>query len=239
MLKIGTRSLENDRGYIAINESIGKVVTLLENLISDVYPDISNYLTKSHKWLCEREITSPRNFTAEKINHIILQKFEAEFHEYLLIDTVMSTDTAVRYRQEFLNSLTLSRFPSHKLILKVGARIKLLRNHQSSNLCNDTRLQIKCLRDNMIEAIILTSPRAGEIVFIPRIPIIPTDLPFQFKRLPLSVKISFAITINKVQGQTIKFVGVDLRTKCFSYGQLYVRLSRTGSRAHQNNFNSC
>ena len=37
------------------------------------------------------------------------------------------------------------------------------------------------------------------------------------------------MTINKSQGQSVKFVGVDLRTPVFSYGHLYVALSRCTS----------
>ena len=33
---------------------------------------------------------------------------------------------------------------------------------------------------------------------------IPTDLPFSFKRLKFPVKVSFAVTINKAQGQTFR-----------------------------------
>ncbi|KIH67866.1 hypothetical protein ANCDUO_01802 [Ancylostoma duodenale] len=36
---------------------------------------------------------------------------------------------------------------------------------------------------NVIEATILTGKARGEEVFIPRIPMIPTDMPFDFKRL--------------------------------------------------------
>ena len=58
------------------------------------------------------------------------------------------------------------------------------------------------MRNNVIEATIFTRPAAGEIALITRIPMIPADLPFQFKRLQFSIKVSFAITINKAQGQT-------------------------------------
>ncbi|KAJ8584433.1 DNA repair and recombination protein PIF1 [Rhizopogon salebrosus TDB-379] len=34
------------------------------------------------------------------------------------------------------------------------------------------------------------------------------------------------MTINKAQGQSVKWVGLDLRTPVFSHGQLYVALSR-------------
>jgi ATP-dependent DNA helicase PIF1 len=59
--------------------------------------------------------------------------------------------------------------------------------------------------------------------------LIPTDLPFNFKRLQFPVRLAFAITINKSQGQSIKYCGVDLRSPCFSHGQLYVACSRVGS----------
>ena len=62
---------------------------------------------------------------------------------------------------------------------------------------------------------------------------IPTHLPFQFKRLQFPIKLSFAMTINKSQGQTFRYVGIDLRSDCFSHGQLYVALSRTGDPKKQ------
>lgn len=73
-----------------------------------------------------------------------------------------------------------------------------------------------------------------EDVFIPRIPIIPTDVPYPFKRLQFPVKLCFAMTINKSQGQSLLMAGVDLSTPCFSHGQLYVACSRVG--ASQNLF---
>jgi len=61
---------------------------------------------------------------------------------------------------------------------------------------------------------------------------IPTDLLFSFKRIQFPVKVSFAIIINKAQGQTFRYVGSDLHSGCFSHGQLYVRFSRTGDPNH-------
>ena len=37
------------------------------------------------------------------------------------------------------------------------------------------------------------------------------------------------MTVNKIQGQSLKNVGLDLRTPVFSHGQLYVGLSRCTS----------
>jgi ATP-dependent DNA helicase PIF1 len=60
-------------------------------------------------------------------------------------------------------------------------------------------------------------------VFIPtRITMIPSDsgLPFDFKRRQFPVKPAYAMTINKSQGQTLTFVGINLTRPVFSHGQL-------------------
>ena len=82
---------------------------------------------------------------------------------------------------------------------------------------------------HVIEVTILTGCAKGEDVFIPRIPLIPTDLPFEFKRIQFPIKLAFAMTINKSQGQSLKVAGIDLQNDCFGHGQLYVAISRVGS----------
>jgi hypothetical protein len=43
------------------------------------------------------------------------------------------------------------------------------------------------------------------------------------------VRLAFAMTINKAQGQSLAVAGVNLETSCFSHGQLYVACSRVGT----------
>ncbi|KIJ10368.1 hypothetical protein PAXINDRAFT_63412 [Paxillus involutus ATCC 200175] len=45
------------------------------------------------------------------------------------------------------------------------------------------------------------------------------------RRLQFPVGVGYAMTINKAQGQSVKHVGLDLRSGVFSHGQLYVALS--------------
>jgi ATP-dependent exoDNAse (exonuclease V) alpha subunit len=46
------------------------------------------------------------------------------------------------------------------------------------------------------------------------------------RRLQYPIKLSFALTIDKSQGQSLDVVGVDLRKDVFGHRQLYVALSR-------------
>ena len=67
-----------------------------------------------------------------------------------------------------------------------------------------------------------------------RIPLISSkmQMPIEFKRLQFPLRLSFAISINKSQGQTIKIVGLHLQEHCFSHGQFYVGCSRVGCESN-------
>jgi ATP-dependent DNA helicase PIF1 len=56
--------------------------------------------------------------------------------------------------------------------------------------------------------------------------------PFQFKRKQFPVRFSFAMMVNKAQGQSIPNVGVYLPEPVFSHGQLYVALTRATTRSN-------
>lgn len=131
---------------------------------------------------------------------------------YTSYNSVVHQDDATTYPIEFLSSLAASGLPAHNITLKVGVPIMLLRNLSPPKLCNGTRLKVTVLQRNLIQAEILTGCGSGETVYIPRIPLIPNNYPFQFKRTQFPVAVCFAMTINKSQGQTLKAAGIDLRT---------------------------
>lgn len=230
LLMLGNGEIVKDpiTDVIKLPDSFCNIMQSMEDLKNNVFPNVElNH--KSHKWLCERAILAPRNDNVHQINHEIQCKIPGESFFFKSIDTVLDANEAVNYPVEFLNSLNPSGMPQHKLILKVGSPIMLLRNLDAPKLCNGTRLCVKSLKDNLIEATILTGCAKGEDVFIPRIPLIPSDTPFEFKRLQFPVRLAFAMSINKAQGQSLKVAGIDLSTHCFSHGQLYVAASRVGS----------
>ena len=89
------------------------------------------------------------------------------------------------YPPEYLNTFKFPGLPPHKLQLKVGVPIMLLRNvNLEGGLCNGTRMIVTNLMSKVIEAEIITGTRIGERVYIPRIPLTHKDpnYPFIFKR---------------------------------------------------------
>jgi ATP-dependent DNA helicase PIF1 len=60
--------------------------------------------------------------------------------------------------------------------------------------------------NNIIEATILNGRFKGEDVLLPRIPMIPTDMSFELKRLQFPVRLAFAMPINKPQEHRYKCV---------------------------------
>ncbi|CAH2085439.1 unnamed protein product [Euphydryas editha] len=66
-------------------------------------------------------------------------------------------------------------------------------------------------------------------MFIPWVPLIPNNFDFNFKLIQFPESLCYAMTINKVQDQTLQAAGVDLSTSYFSNGYLCVAPSRVSN----------
>nr|KAJ0225529.1 hypothetical protein LSAT_V11C100019150 [Lactuca sativa] len=96
-------------------------------------------------------------------------------------------------------------------------------------------LIIFAFQQNLIDAETAIGQHAGKRVFLPRIPLCPSDddmFPFKLKRKQFPIQLSFSMTINKAQEQTIPNVRVYLPESVSSHGQLYVVFSRGISRVN-------
>lgn len=180
-------------------------------------------------------ILAPTNRNVHEINELALRFYRPnqQTFNYLSADSIGADeeeDMQLNITQEFLNSINVASLPPHQLNLKVGAIVILIRNlNFKKGLCNGVRLVVQDARQNFIIARILTGEFANQTALIPKITLTssPQDgYPFIIHRHQIPVKLAYAITINKSQGQTLNRVGAYLDQPVFTHGQLYVALSR-------------
>ncbi|KAD4981855.1 hypothetical protein E3N88_18526 [Mikania micrantha] len=130
----------------------------LFDLIDFVYSSIAQNYTHP-TFFQERAILAPTNEVVQQINDQLLSMFPRAENEYLSSDSICESEHLHANfdhnlcSPDVLNRLKLYGLPNHKLQLKVGVPVMLLRNIDQRNcLCNGTRLQIISLEDRVIEA---------------------------------------------------------------------------------------
>ena len=200
----------------------------IEDLLAALIPE-GVKSAQNNSMFEDRAILTPRNNDVDMLNRAFIDEFEEESIVYKSFDTLLDEKCHL-YPTEFLHTLCPGGMSPHELILKENCPVMLIRNIEpSSGLCNGTRLRCKRFFANTILCEIATGNYKGLNTMIHRINLRPpssSEYPFQFQRKQFPIKLSFVMTINKAQGQTLNEVGIYLRQPCFSHGQLYVALSR-------------
>ena len=207
----------------------------MSKLADHVYPGLERNFNKSG-WMNGRAILAPTNKQVDEINDLITDSFPGTPAVLTSSDDLINANDFQRYNIEYLNTLSPTGLPNHRLFIKPGMPLMLMRNlNPKMGLCNGTRLIfIKVHNIHLLECFIAGGEHNQRKVLIPRITLKPKDreYPFEWCRRQFPVRVAFAMTINKSQGQTLLNVGVWLNDPCFAHGQLYVCISRVGSSRH-------
>ena len=138
----------------------------LMSLIDFVYPDLNDNLGDP-LFFQERGILAPTLDSVEHVNEYMMSLIPGEEKEYLSSDSVCrsgenSDVQSEWFTTEFLNGTKSSRIPNHRLKLRVGCPVMLMRNiDQANGLCNGTRLTVTHLGKSTIVATVITGKRAG------------------------------------------------------------------------------
>ena len=207
-----------------------RYVTSIKSLVSFVYGDINQALSRGD-WLCERAIITGKNTSVDSINSQVMADFPGQMVT-LLGSTVCKEDDATQFPVELLEMMQYPGVPPHRLKIKVGAPVMLMRNLQASKgHVNGARYIVEGITRNLLHLRKATGENRGQMYLLPRInfEVPETSCPIRVLRRQFPVKPAFAMTVNKSQGQTFKKVGIYLPSSLFAHGQLYVALSRCGS----------
>ena len=96
----GTYPTPLKSGDITFLDDFCKIVASIQDLINQIYPNISeNYLKR--EWLCERAILAAKNASVNELNAQIQDMIPGTYTEYTSFDSVTDVNEAVNYPTEF------------------------------------------------------------------------------------------------------------------------------------------
>ena len=90
-------------------------------------------------------------------------------------------NTDADFPVEFLNTIVMSGLPPHKLILKLGMPVMLIRNIKQEGAANGTRAIVRGMHDKLLDLELVTGPAAGPWLYVPRVPMTSSDFRIAFQ----------------------------------------------------------
>uniref|UniRef100_A0A0L8FLM6 Uncharacterized protein n=1 Tax=Octopus bimaculoides TaxID=37653 RepID=A0A0L8FLM6_OCTBM len=154
----------------------------MEECIDFIYPSFDN----PGEVFANNCTLAPLNQMMRSINSSSIRHFPVIIKGYRSYNSVSDDASAVHFPTEFLDSVELSGMRSHKLELRKGSPIFLMRNLNLPRLSYGTHMEE--LLDNLIVTRINTATFRNEIVMIPRITINLSegeDIPLQRSQFPV------------------------------------------------------
>ncbi|KAF7685569.1 ATP-dependent DNA helicase PIF1, partial [Cucumispora dikerogammari] len=208
------------------------VCYLSTNLVVDIYSGLNEL---SENELLMRQLLCSTNRKVDEYNMKILNLLEGDEYSLTGINKLGGNPRGYitnNYTPEILARLDIDSLPPTNIEVKLNCPLVILRNFDIwCGVVNGTKAILKRVFNNSLELLIMSGKSKGEYFILPRV-YFNTEvdqLPFELIRQQYPIRVAFASTIHKSQGQTYDFVGVSLENPVFCHGQLYVALSRCTS----------
>lgn len=202
-----------------------KYITTFQEALSFLYPEgfQTPYLSKRAILCATNDDVDEWNSIVQAMNPnepvtlIAANQFKDTDDPHGILKNMLTEDACMFYRQNGV--------PDHRITLKVGDLCFVTRTlNRKEKLANNTRVIIQKI--NRFSITVQTE--TDKIFTIPRIR-------FQVKlkfggfvliRTQFPLRLAYAMTKNKSQGQSIPYTLNDIRHPPFSHGHLYVSMSR-------------
>ena len=128
----------------------------MKNLAEFVYPNLKNNVAKKG-WMKGRAILAPTNSQVNEINNLMSDMLPGAPVVLSSSDSLINPNDFQRFNIEYLNTLSPNGLPNHRLFLKQGMPLMLMRNlNPKMGLCNGTRLIFnKVLNKQKTKSIVL------------------------------------------------------------------------------------
>lgn len=112
----------------------------MEQFCEKIYPSLAKRFNEDG-YFQDRAILAPTNQKKEAINDHLMSKLPTEEVVLLSADSTVEPGDAALHPVEVLNTLLPQGLPKHRLTLRPGAILRLMRNlNPRDGLCNGTRM---------------------------------------------------------------------------------------------------
>lgn len=235
--------------YVAVPPRVTILLTAedaVQWLYDGVQPEGSDWTENSRSPASKRAMLCPLNATVDEFNgHILRSQYlkqgepddgaddpivcllASEMREHNDDNPQTNWNRTHDVSEEFMAKLTNSGVPNHALELRVGCIVIVMRNLCAKyGIMNGVKLRVISISRFLIVARTLCS--AQRTVLLPRISFsmtVPSSA-VRVTRRQFPLRLAYALTINKSQGQTLARVCFDLRSPVFTHGACYVGLGR-------------